>query len=101
MHRMSKRILAIGMPLAVTAASGAAVAFWTTGGSGTGTAGTSTGAASLVVASHTAPNDLAPGVPAGAITVTVRNPGPASATVAQVVATIASVTPVGANSCLT
>lgn len=90
MNKVSKRILAVGLPLVVVAASGAAYAYWTSNGTGTGTATTGTTLA-LTVAGATAPTDLAPGVAAGPVTVTVTNPGSSSVKVSQVVASIASV----------
>lgn len=90
MYLISKQILAIGLPVVVVAATGVAVAYWSTSGSGTGTSTTATPAA-LVVTQTAAPSNMGPGVPAGSITVTVRNPGPGDVTVNQVVASIASV----------
>ena len=44
-------------------------------------------------------NGLGPGAPARGITVSVSNPGPGAATVAQVTASISSVSPLAGNSC--
>lgn len=94
MRSVSKQILAIGLPTVTVAASGMAIAYWTGGGgSGSGNATTATaGSTTLAVSQASAPATLAPGVAAGAITVTVSNPGSASVYAAQVVVTIDSVT---------
>lgn len=91
MYRVSKQILAVGVPFAVVAASGVAIAYWTNNGTGTGTA-TTANPVTLTVAQKTAPTGMGPGVAAGPIEVTVSNPGTSSITVNQVVASIASVT---------
>lgn len=99
MKTTSKRILAVGLPLALVAVTGAAVAYWTSNGTGSGTAATNAAAAALTVTQASAPTNMAPGVTPGAITVTVANPGPNSVKANQVVVSISSVTPVGAGSC--
>ena len=93
MNRTSKRILAVGLPLTLVIATGAAVAYFTGSGGGTGTAATSTGVTSLTVA-QTAVTGLAPGAPAalGALSGTVSNPSGQAAYVTTVTASIAGVT---------
>lgn len=77
MNKTSRRILAIGLPLSVVAATGAAVAFWT--GSGTGNvSGTAASEATAVVLSLKSPiTGLAPG---GSITVPVTATNPNATT---------------------
>lgn len=72
---------------------GAAFAYWSTAGSGTGSAATSAGAASLVVSQTSTISNMYPGDSAQIISGTVKNTAANSAYVAQVVASIASVTP--------
>lgn len=94
MRIVSMKVLAVGVPLTVLAATGAAVAYWTGGGgTGGGNAGTAaTGSTSLTVTQASAPTTMAPGVTTGPISVTVSNPGSSSVYAAQVVVSIASVT---------
>ncbi len=94
MHRVSKQILAIGLPVAAVAVTGVAVAYWTTTGSGTGTAGTAASATTVTVRQASAPTGMGPGIAAGDITVTVSNPGSSSVPANQVLVTIDSVTKV-------
>lgn len=88
-NKTPQRILAIGLPLVVVAATGVGYAYWTSAGSGTGSASTAAGAATLVLEQVAAPTDLAPGTPAGAVSVEVTNPTGAASSVkvSQVVAT--------------
>ena len=76
----------------VVGSGGAAYAFWTSSGSGTGSAATSDGAAALTVTQTAGPRNLAPNRPAEGISVSVRNDAENNAYVTQVVASIASVT---------
>lgn len=69
MNKTSARILAVGLPLAAVAATGAAFAFYTSGGSGTVTAGTSATEIAPVTLSSVPVNGLVPG---DAITVDVK-----------------------------
>jgi hypothetical protein len=89
----------LGAGAIVLAGGGVAFAFWSTSGTGTGSATTSAGASNLTVTQTAAPTDLAPGVAAGPIAVDVTNNATNNARVAQVVVSIASVTPVGTNVC--
>ena len=70
---------------------GVAFAYWSTSGSGAGTATTGT-SSSVTVTQATAPTNLAPGTPAGAITGTITNSGTVNAYVTSVTVAIASVT---------
>lgn len=101
MYRISKQILAIGLPVATVAATGAAIAYWTGGGgNGSGDAKTAaTGSTSLSVTQAEAPTNMAPGVTSGPIEVTVTNSAGSTANVyaAKVVVSIASVTKDPAN----
>jgi hypothetical protein len=84
---------------AVVALGGtAAMAYWTSNGSGTGTATTAAGASNLAVTQTAAPTNMAPGITAGAVTVDVTNNAVNRAFVSQVVVSIASVSG-GAGSC--
>jgi hypothetical protein len=89
----------LGAGAIVLAGGGVAFAFWSTSGSGTGTATTATATSNLLVTQTSAPTDLAPGVAAEGISVDVQNNATNNATVAQVIVSIASVTPVGAGVC--
>jgi hypothetical protein len=72
MNRTSKRLLAVGLPLAGIAATGIAFAAWTSTGSGTGTA-KSTTSANSVIAPDVSVADLYPGA-TSSVTVTISNP---------------------------
>lgn len=100
MRNLSKKSTALiaGAALIGVIGSGAAYAYWTSAGAGTGTATTTAGAPSLVVTQASAPSNMAPGVPAGPISVTVKNTAVNNAYVTQVVASITSVTG-GAGTC--
>jgi len=76
MNTASKRILAVGVPLAAVAISGVAFAAWTATGAGTGTA-KATSAVALVTATATTPTgDLYPGATGGALAVKFSNSNP-------------------------
>ncbi len=90
MRKPSKKI-AILSGVMVLGSAGTAFAFWTASGSGTGSAATSDGASNLVVSQASAPTNLAPGVGAGGISVSVTNNADNKAYVAQVVVSIARV----------
>jgi hypothetical protein len=77
MNKTSKRLMAIGLPLAGIAATGVAFAAWTSTGAGSGTA-TAKSAVALVTATATAPAsaDLYPGATGGALVVRFSNPNP-------------------------
>jgi hypothetical protein len=89
----TKQKLAMGGALVIgLSTSGVAFAYWSSSGSGTGSSSTKTPAASqLEVASYTSPSNMAPGVAAGAITVTVHNKDASSTNASHVVVSISSV----------
>jgi hypothetical protein len=91
-RRTAKRILAVGLPLVLIAGGGVGYAYWTSNGSGTGTASSAT--SSLVTVTQvSAPSNLAPGIPAGAVSASVSNLGGSSAVkVSQLLVSIAGVT---------
>src|SRR5690242_5894771 len=94
MAHLSRRqkIAASATALVLIGSGTAAFAYWTTAGSGNGTASTSAGAPSLVVTQASAPTNMAPGVPAGGVSATVKNTAVNSAYVTKVVVSIESVT---------
>ena len=94
MRTLSKKQKALvgGVAVAVLGTSGVAFAYWTSTGSGTGTANTKTPTGlQLEVASYTSPTNMAPGVAADAITVTVHNKDSNNTKAQQVVVSITSV----------
>jgi hypothetical protein len=99
-RRTAKRILAIGLPLVVIAATGVGYAYWTSGGSGTGSAATANPGNTLSVTQTSTVSGLVPGGAAQPITVRVTNAASASnpVHVNQVVASF-TVTPSGTNTC--
>ena len=83
MHRNTKRIAAIGAPLAVIASTGVAFAAWTASGNGSGSAKATS--MTVNVQAATAPAaDLFPGGSAGALVVKVNNPNSGPITVTSV-----------------
>jgi hypothetical protein len=91
LSKKSKAAVAGAIVVAFTG-GGLAYGYWSTSGSGAGTATSASGAASLTVQQTAAPTDLAPGMPAGLISGSVRNTAAHSAYVHQVTASISSVT---------
>lgn len=83
MNRTSKRVMAVGVPLAAIAASGIAFAAWTTTGGGSGAA-TALSAQPVTVAVATTTADLYPGFTAGKLYVTVTNPNPYPVTLTSI-----------------
>lgn len=77
MNKTSARILAVGLPLVAVAATGAAFAFYTSGGSGTVTAGTSAATVDPITLSSVPVDGLVPG---GVITVDVLATNPNATT---------------------
>jgi hypothetical protein len=73
MHRNTKRIVAIGAPLAIVASTGVAFAAWTASGNGSGSAKAATMTVNVQAAAVPAA-DLFPGGSAGALVVKVNNP---------------------------
>lgn len=86
MNTTARRILAIGLPLCLVAATGAAVAFWTGSGSGT-VSGTAASQASPVTLTLQSP--ITGLVPGGSITVPVTATNP-NATTSVSIATLAA-----------
>lgn len=75
MHKNSKRVLAIGVPLAGIALTGVAFAAWTATGTGSGYAKAKTAQALTTVdATATVVQDLYPGQAAGSLRITIHNP---------------------------
>jgi hypothetical protein len=72
-NKTSARILAVGLPLAAVAATGAAFAYYTSAGSGTVTAGTSAASITPLTLSAAPVNGLVPG---DSITVDVQATNP-------------------------
>lgn len=77
MNKTSARILAIGLPLSVVAATGAAVAFWTGGGSGSADGKTASSVAAVTLATTSPVTGLVPG---GSISVPVTATNPNAST---------------------
>ena len=73
MNKTSARILAVGLPLAAVAATGAAFAYYTSAGSGTVTAGKAADSISAVTLTSAPVNGLVPG-DAVTVPVTATNP---------------------------
>ena len=86
----------IALTAALVVAGGAAFAWWTAGGSGTGSASTGTVNALTVVQTSTI-SGLAPGLPAQTLGGNFNNPNSGPVYVASVTASIASVTDAGGN----
>jgi hypothetical protein len=94
-----KKALVAGIAtVVVVGGASAALAYWTTSGSGDGTASTSAGAANLTVTQVSAPSNMAPGVAAGGVSVKVTNGQPNTVQIDSVTVSIQSVTG-GAGSC--
>jgi hypothetical protein len=74
-RRTAKRILAIGLPLVVIAATGVGYASWNQSGAGAGSAKAATAVASVVTA-NTTTADLWPGQTAGKLYFHVSNDNP-------------------------
>jgi hypothetical protein len=93
MRKPNKKSAAIMVAaIAVVAAGGAAFAYWTAGGSGTGTATTSAGSSNVTVVQTSTVTAMQPGDSAQALSGTFNNPNTGPAYVATVTAAIGSVT---------
>jgi hypothetical protein len=90
-----KRTAVLGI-LALLAISGAAFAYWTT--SGTGQATATTGGGHGVTVNPTVPAGMYPGAPAADINFSITNPGPGTAYVTSVSASITNADVVGNGS---
>lgn len=95
-----KRTIASLTVVAVLGIAGAAIAYFTTTGSGTGTAGVGTSAA-LTITQTGAVSNLSPGAAAQPVAYTITNSSSGGQNLGIVSATVASVTPVGSNTCAT
>ena len=96
MRKPTKKTTAI-MIAAVTvlAGGGAAFAYWTAGGSGTGTGATSNGSADVTVVQTSTVTAMQPGDSAQPLSGTFDNPNDGPAYVATVTAAVGSVTKAG------
>jgi hypothetical protein len=92
--RRARRVVALTAGLVL--AGGAAFAWWTAGGSGTGSATTGNVSALTVVQTSTI-SGLAPGLQAQTLSGNFNNPNSGPVYVASVTASIASVTDAGGN----
>lgn len=77
MNKTSARILAVGLPLAAVAATGAAFAFYTSSGSGTVTGAAATSVSGVTLATTSAVTGLVPGGFVS-VPVTATNPNPST-----------------------
>jgi len=99
MRKSTKRNLSIAaITVVLIGAGGAAFAFWTAGGTGTGSAATGDND-DLVVNQLSVVSDMGPGVDPQALSGDFDNANDGPTYVATVTASIASVTPVGGNVC--
>ena len=98
--RATKRNLAIaGVTVLLLGGAGAAYAFWTAGGSGTGTA--TTGSNVEITANQTSPiTNLHPGGTAQTLSGNFTNTNDGPTYVTSISVSVASVTPVGAGTCI-
>ena len=96
MRKPTKKSAAI-MVAAVTvvAAGGAAFAYWTAGGSGTGSGATAAGSSNVTVVQTSTVTAMQPGDTAQSLNGTFNNPNSGPAYVGTVTASIASVTKAG------
>ena len=95
-NKKKASIIAIFMVLSV---AGAAFAYWTVSGEGSGTAATGSVDEELVVNQVSTPTNLRPGGAAATLSGDFDNPNDEPVFVTSVTAAIASVTPVGAGVC--
>lgn len=91
-HHRRRLVAGLATVALVVGGAGAAFAYWSSAGTGSGDAVTDTGAANLTITQTTAPTNLAPGVPAGTISGTVTNNATTSAFVTSVTVAITGVT---------
>lgn len=90
--RKSRKSIVITGTVAGVLVGGAAFAYWTASGDGTGAATTSAGASNLVVSQTSSISNMYPGDSAQTISGTIENKAANSAYVASVTATISGVT---------
>ncbi len=92
MRALNKKVVTgVAAGTLVLAGTGVAYAYWTATGEGAGSASTATGESNLTITQTSTIAGLAPGAAAQPITGTVANAAEASAFVASVTVTIASV----------
>jgi hypothetical protein len=96
---IKRRTKILALTAALVLAGGAAFAFWTAGGSGTGSA-TTGDVTALTVVQTSAVTGLAPGLPAQTLSGKFNNPNSGPVHIATVTASIASVTD-GAGNAIT
>jgi hypothetical protein len=94
--KTKRRTKVVALTAALVLAGGAAFAFWTAGGSGTGSATTGNVTALTVVQTSTI-SGLAPGLAAQTLSGNFNNPNSGPVHVATVTASISSVTDAGGN----
>ncbi len=97
--KSKKAKLTAGTAAMVLIGGGAAFAYWTGGGSGTGAATTANDAAGLTAVQTSTVTGMRPGDTAQALSGNFNNPNSSPAYVSTVTVSIASVTPVGAGTC--
>jgi hypothetical protein len=90
-RRSKKRPIAILTAILVLVGGGAAYAYWTVGGSGTGSATTAATAQSVTVVQTSTVSGIAPGTTAQTLSGTFTNPNNASVYVTSVTAAISGV----------
>jgi hypothetical protein len=94
-----RRVTAVLGVVAVLAVAGAAIAYWTAGGTGTATGQAASGTTGLTAHLTTPLTDMYPGDSPQALAGTLDNPNNASVYVTSVAASITGVTPTGAGPC--
>lgn len=98
MNTTTKRAATIGAGAALCLlVGGAAFAYWTTTGSGSGSAATGDVSAVTIVATSPTVSGLYPGGPAQAVSGNFNNPNPGSVYINQVTVTISAVSPSQSN----
>ena len=99
MH-IKKRTKAVAIAAALTVLSGgAAYAYWTAGGSGSGSAATSAGVTALTAVQTSVVSNLQPGGTPQTLSGTFLNPNTSPVFVTSVTASISSVTPASGLTC--
>jgi hypothetical protein len=100
MHMSKKRTKVVAIAVACTVlGGGAAFAYWTAGGSGTGSASTSAGVSALTAVQTSVVSNLQPGGAPQTLSGTFLNPNDAPVFVTSVTASISSVTPATGLTC--
>lgn len=94
-----RRAMAVLGVIAVLAVAGAAIAYWTAGGTGTANGQAAAGVSDLTANLTTPLSDMYPGDSPQSLAGTIDNPNSASVYVTSVTASISKVTPAGSGSC--